>query len=77
MEKFWASKTGDYVVITRISEGFDESIRFPYKVFQEIAEELKTYPEAEGYPIQLEVKSGTLEIPYDDFIRLVSALTSN
>jgi hypothetical protein len=77
MEKFWITKNGDDVVITRTSEGVDESIRLPHKIFQEVAEELKSYPDAEGYPIQLEVKTGMLEIPYEDFLRLASALTAN
>jgi hypothetical protein len=77
MEKFWIVRSGDDVVITRTCEGFDESIRFPYKVFQEVVEELKSYSEAEGYPVQLEVGSGVLEIPYGDFLQLASALTAN
>jgi hypothetical protein len=77
MDNFWITKNGDDVVITRTSEGLDESIRLPHKIFQEVVEELKSYPDAEGYPIQLEVKTDMLEIPYEDFLRLASALTAN
>jgi hypothetical protein len=77
MVKFWICKNGDDVVITRTEAGFDESIKFPYRVFKEVVDEIREYPDVAGYPIELEVASGVLEVPYDDFFQLDLALNSN
>jgi hypothetical protein len=77
MVKFWIHRRGSDVVITRTEAGIDESIKFPYHVFKEIVDEIKDYPDVAGYPIALEVSSGALEVPYEEFFKLALALTSN
>jgi hypothetical protein len=77
MVKFWVYRSGSDVVITRTEAGIDESIRFPYRVFKEIVEEVKEYPDVAGYPIELEVSTGAVEVPYEEFFKLASALESN
>lgn len=77
MVKFWVCRTGSDVVITRTECGMNDSIRFPYKIFKEIVEEVRGYPDAAGYPIELEVADRSVEVPYEEFFKLALALEAN
>jgi hypothetical protein len=77
MVRYQIHKVGDDVVITRDEASVREAVKLSTKLLFEVAEEILEHVDVVGYPIELEVKSGTLEIPYDEFFRLVDSVKAN
>lgn len=77
MVKYQIYRVRDNVVITRTEGQVTESIRFPHSIFVEIVEEIKEFPDVEGYPVELEVSDGVMEVPYDEFFKLAHSLSAN
>lgn len=77
MKKFRIQKVKEDVLITRWDDGFEKSIQFPFEVFEEVIEEILTHPDAKGFPVTLQVPNGSLEVPYDEFLKLTKALNPN